>query len=127
MTTQIDLRNYGCKEQTAEFYLDFQSKYNSMDILDKTRILLCMVNELFTDDPKLHPLIIGYLMKNLQDIEVRSAKMKHMLGEIKVDGITCNKCGNKVPDMTMKMYCEGINRDCPHDSVEVEIDDQRTL
>lgn len=127
MTTQVDLRQFGCKEQSEEFYLDFQSKYDSMDILDQTRIILCMVNKLFGDDPKLHPLIIGYIMKNLQDVEVHCAKLKHMLGDIKIDDIVCEKCNNKLPQMTMRMFCEGINRDCPHDTVEIEIDDKRTL
>lgn len=124
MSQTIDFRELGCKEQPQEFYQDLESKFAMMDELDKSRVLLYLTTKILSEEMRLHPLVIMKVMENLQNVEIATAKMKHLLGDVKVSSLTCKKCGKCVPQMTMKMFCQGVNAECPHDQIEVEINEK---
>lgn len=121
--TVINLAEYGCINRGEEFYLDLDHKFNSMDELDKSRTLLHFSTLIIKEDSKLHPVVIMKLLENIQNCEINCAKIKTVLANVKVNGMSCKLCGFKMPTMTMKMWCEGINKKCPHDEIEINIEE----
>jgi hypothetical protein len=122
--SSINLAELGCVDKGEEFYTDLEHKFKSMDELDKSRAMLHFSSMVLSENMKLHPVIIMKLMENIQNCEINCAKIKKILGEVKVDGITCKHCNHKMPTMTMRMYCEGVNAKCPHNDVEIEIKEE---
>ncbi len=120
MSQTINFRELGCKEQPTEFYEDLEKKFDCLDELDKSRVLLFLSTKILATEMKMHPLVIMKLMENLQNMEINCAKMKKLLGDTKISSITCKKCGKVIPEMTMLMICQGVNQECPHD-IEIEI------
>lgn len=123
MAQTIDFRELGCIQQSVEFYEDLEAKFVSLDELDKSRVILNFMTKLLSNTTQIHPLVIMKLMENIQNIEISAAKIKQLLGDVKVNSLTCKKCGKCVPEMTMLMFCQGINAECPHDQIEVNITD----
>jgi hypothetical protein len=120
----VNLGELGCVDKGEAFYAELEQKFKSMDELDKSRTLLHFSTLILSDTMKLHPVIIMKLMENIQNCEINCAKIKKILADVKVQGITCKHCNHKMPMMTMRMYCEGINAKCPHDEVEIEIEEK---
>ena len=119
---QIKLTDFGCKEQSLEFYTDLGNKFSQLDHYDRLRLIEIFMKNLFNTDTKLSPIVMRLMMEKLQEIEIKSATWKKMLGDTKISGLSCSKCGNNYPTMTMQMLCEGINGECPHDLVEIEFE-----
>ena len=121
MSQTINFRELGCVEQPQEFYEDLENKFAMMDELDKSRVLLFLTTKILKEQMSLHPLVIMKVMENLQNVEIATAKMKKLLSDVKVSSLTCKTCGKCVPEMTMLMFCQGVNAKCPHDEIEIEI------
>lgn len=115
----FNLLDYGCKQQPIEFYTEIGRQFTEMDHLDRLRVVELVLKNLFNVDTKLHPIVMRMMMEKLQDIEIKCATWKKMLGDIKIVGLSCSKCNNDYPTMTLEQLCTGVNAECPHDSVEV--------
>jgi hypothetical protein len=118
-SSSYNLLDYGCTQHPLEFYTDLGKHFSELDHLDRLRVIEVFLKNLFNTDTKLHPVVMRLMMEKLQDIEIQSAKWKKMLGDTKISNLTCNKCGNEYPTMTMEQLCIGVNSECPHDSIEV--------
>lgn len=119
----FDLLDYGCKNQSLEFYTNLGTQFSEMDILDRLRIVDVVLKNLFNSDNKLHPVVMRMMMEKLQEIEIKSAMWKKMLGDTKIVGLNCSKCKNTYPTMTLEQLCVGVNSVCPHDEIEVTFDE----
>lgn len=119
----FNLLDYGCKQQPIEFYTKLGQQFSELDHLDRLRIIDLVLKNLFNGDVKLHPVVMRMMMEKLQDIEIKSATWKKMLGDQKITGLNCSKCNNPYPTMTLEQLCSGINADCPHDSIEVTFEE----
>lgn len=115
----FNLLDYGCKQQPIEFYTQLGQQFSDMDHLDRLRVVDLVLKNLFNVDVKLHPVVMRMMMEKLQDIEIKSATWKKMLGNNKIVGLKCSKCNNDYPTMTLEQICSGVNAECPHNSIEV--------
>lgn len=117
----FNLCDFGCTFQSTEMYDDLQNKLSLLDTFDKIRICEIILNKLFDVDAKLHPVVMRIMMEKLQNIEIICAKWKKMLGDVKINGIVCKKCDKMLPEMTLMMFINNVNSECPHD-IEISID-----
>lgn len=92
---------------------------DTLDELDKARYLLYICSKLFKE-PKnievLHLINIGDLV---QKCEIHCAKIKTLVADTKICGITCKKCNHKLPTMRLKEHLAGVNKECPHNEIEL--------
>lgn len=115
----FNLLDYGCKQQSIEFYTQIGRQFANMDHLDRLRVTDLVLKNLFNADTKLHPVVMRMMMEKLQEIEIKCATWKKMLGDTKITGLSCSKCKKNYPTMTLEQLCTGVNSECPHDSIEV--------
>lgn len=120
----FNLTDYGCKQQPTEFYTNLGKQFSELDHLDRLRVVDLVLKNLFNGDVKLHPVVMRMMMEKLQDIEIKSATWKKMLGDTKITGLSCSKCDGVYPTMTLEQLCSGINAECPHDEVEITFDEK---
>ena len=52
------------------------------------------------------------IISNTRDI-------KTLIADTKIDGIICKKCNHKLPCMRLKEHLVGVNKECPHDTIEL--------
>jgi hypothetical protein len=121
--SSVNLLKYGCKEHPLIFYTELGKIFNEMDHLDRLRVIDIFLKNLFNVDITLHPVVMRLMMEKLQDIEIKSAGWKKMLGDNKIEGLKCQKCNCVYPTMTLEQLCCGVNAECPHDSIEVKFDE----
>ena len=124
MENTINLGELGCVNQGEDFYTDLDNKFKMIDELDKSRTLLHLSTLIISQEMKIHPLVIMKIIENIQNCEINCAKIKQTLADVKVDNIICKLCNYKLPTMTMRMFCEGINAKCPHNEIEIEINEK---
>lgn len=117
----ISLKDLGMKNQTDEKYAEIDGLIGGLDEMDKCRLMWYISCQLIKEETKLHPVAIIQLMETLQNTEIMCAKLKKMLGDTIIDNVECKKCGKCLPKMTILHHLQNVNRDCPHDRVEVEI------
>jgi len=120
----INLLDYGCKEQSLEFYCELGKHFNELDHLDRLRVIEIFLKNLFNTDIQLHPVVMRLMMEKLQDIEVKCASWKKMLGDTKITGLSCSKCKNNYPTMTLEQLATGVNADCPHNTIDISFDEE---
>ena len=112
--------DFGLKEQSAEFYEEINSKFNEMDDMDMVRCMLYLSTQIINTPRSYPPIVIFTLMEKLQEVEMKCSKLKEILGATILTDVTCKKCGKVMPKMTIQQHLEGVNKDCPHDSIEVD-------
>jgi len=101
------------KFKHLETYID------TLDELDKARYLLYICSKLFKEPKNIeivHLINIGDLV---QKCEIHCAKIKTLIADTKIDGIICKKCNHKLPCMRLKEHLVGVNKECPHDTIEL--------
>lgn len=121
---KLNLLDYGCKEQSLEFYTELGKYFSELDHLDRLRIIEVFLKNLFNTDIKLHPVVMRLMMEKLQEIEIQSAKWKKMLGDTKIQNLHCSKCNNDYPIMTLEQLCRGVNAECPHNEIDISFDEE---
>lgn len=121
---KYNLLDYGCKEQSLEFYCELGKYFSELDHLDRLRVIEIFLKNLFNNDVKLHPVVMRLMMEKLQNIEIKCASWKKMLGDNKISGLKCSKCNNYYPVMTLEQLSIGVNAECPHNTIEVSFDEE---
>ena len=119
--TTVSLKDLGMISQTDETYKTISDIVDGMNELDKARLQYYITTQIVKSEMKMHPVAIISLMETLQNTEILCAKLKKMLGDTVINGITCKKCNVILPAMTILHHIGGINSKCPHDEIEVEI------
>jgi hypothetical protein len=118
---KVSLKELGMKDQTEETYKLITDTVESLDELDKARLLYYITTQIIKDEMKMHPVAIISLMETIQNTEIQCAKLKKMLGDTVISGIECKKCKTVLPNMTILHHINGLNSQCPHTEIDVEI------
>ena len=125
LINDVDFRQYGLIPQTNEFYTNLTDNIKTMDVLDRSLLLSYILKNLFynyNENKGFHPIALFNLIRILQDTANFSHTLKMKLSKIVISGSVCNKCNNVLPDMTAEMILQGLNQECPHNSVNVCFD-----
>jgi len=96
---------------------------NELDELDKVRYLHYVSMNLFKNEKQM--LIEDIIMTGdlVQKVEIQCATIKKIICDTEIKNITCSKCNNKYPSMLLKYHLAGINKECPHNQIEM-VDDE---
>lgn len=112
--------DFGLSSKPDEFYASVNKLIDEMDDMDLVRCMKYMASNVCKTPRKYPPIVIMTLMQELQRCEMMCAKLKEILGGVVLTGVECKKCGRTLPHMTIMQHLEGVNKDCPHDLVEVD-------
>lgn len=118
---QINLEELGVNKQSMEFYKQVGEMFNTLHIYDRLLVVELIIKCLFNKDVSIPPTLMALMMEKFQSIEIECGKWKKMLGEQRVKGLVCKKCGSEYPEMTMLQLATGINNSCEdkHNTVEI--------
>jgi len=110
---------------------EFDEKFKHMetyifelDELDRCRYLRYVASSILAKpcDVKTPDLIaMGDLC---QQTEIVCATLKKIIVETEIDNIVCKKCEKRLPKMRLKEHLMGVNKDCPHDTIEILNDEE---
>lgn len=112
--------DFGLSPKPDEFYSSVDAMIGEMDDMDLVRCMKYMASLICKTPRSYPPIVIMTLMQELQRCEMMCAKLKEIMGGVVLTGAICKKCGNELPHMTIMQHLEGVNRECPHDLVEVD-------
>lgn len=112
--------DFGLTPKPDSFYESIDRLISEMDELDLVRCMQHMAKQICKVPRTYPPIVIMTLMKELQTCELMCAKLKEIMGSVVLTGVVCKKCGVELPKMTILQHIEGMNKDCPHDTVEID-------
>lgn len=101
------------KFKHLETYIDI------LDELDKARYLYYICSKLFKEPKNIEIVHLVNIGDLVQKCEIHCAKIKTLIADTKIDGIICKKCNHKLPCMRLKEHLVGVNKECPHDAIEL--------
>ena len=99
---------------------------DELDELDKVRYLQFVSQNILKGQMNLkieEILMIGDL---IQKVEITCATIKKIILDTEIKGAVCAKCNKELPTMLIKHHISGVNKECPHDAIEL-IDDETYL
>ena len=111
------------EELTAQFK-HLEKYVEDLDEIDKCRYLKYISSKILEKPLNVKAVDLLVMGDLVQTTEIVCAKLKTMIGDTKIKGIICKKCNKEVPEMRLKEHLSGVNKDCPHDTIEI-IDEEQ--
>ena len=111
------------EELTAQFK-HLEKYVEDLDEIDKCRYLKYISTKILEKPLNVKAVDLLVMGDLVQTTEIVCAKLKTMIGDTKIKGIICKKFNKEVPEMRLKEHLSGVNKDCPHDTIEI-IDEEQ--
>lgn len=95
-----------------------------LDEVDKSRYLYYIASQIFKNDSQIKVDDMLMIGDTVQKVEVICAKVKKIILETEVSGACCKKCNKEIPKMLIKHHLAGVNKECPHNEIELINDEE---
>lgn len=97
---------------------------NELDEFDKVRYLYFVSMNLFKEEMKIKIEDLICIGDLIQKVELQCATIKKIICDTEIKDISCSKCNSKIPNMLLKYHLAGMNKECPHNQIELLNDEE---
>ena len=104
---------------SEESLATLQAEIDKQGDLELTTTAIYCISRVLAEPRNLPIVKLVKLGDNIQTLEHVCAKLKKLILDIKVPRVKCHKCNQFIPEMRMEMMLNGVNKDCPHDKIEI--------